>query len=150
MSQNCKGGEWNAMKNLTKQERINKVNELIQVIATCGRMFFCTTKAKRISHFELAENGRLYFRDKYTNALLPMMRTNSRKWGTYFTEGGTLKSLIEYLADYIRTGKPITNQYVFGPWEEGMCNGDLWGYGHDMERIRQSALRLGVYSGEKQ
>lgn len=56
-----------------------------------------------------------------------------------------MKRFVEYLADYIRTGKPITNQYVLGPWDEWMCNGDLWGYGDDMEKVRELAIDLGIY-----
>ncbi len=138
------GMNWEeSMKN--KEERIQKVNQLIQTIALCGRKFFSTAKFNRISRFELAENGRLYFWDKYTNERLPLSHNKSRRWEQYFTEGGTLKRLVEQLANHIKTGKPITNQYVFGPWEDWMCKGDLWGYGDDMEIVRKSAKELGIY-----
>lgn len=133
----------------SKQERVKQANTLIETIALCGRQFFYSKRFNKASWFELAENGRLYFWDKYRQERLPMSHLNSNRWRRCFTEGGTLKRLVEYLAGYIRTGKPITNQYVFGPWEEWMCKGDMWGYGDDMEKVRQSALTLGIYTPVK-
>lgn len=133
------------MKREQKQKRVEKANQFIQSIANCGCRFFWSKKFDRVSRFELAENGRLYFHDKYTGVRLPLSHMKSDRWQVKFSEGGTLKALVEYLAHYIRTGKPITNQYVLGPWEEWMCRGDLWGYAEDMENVRQSALKLGIY-----
>lgn len=130
---------------MLKQERVDKANDLINTIASCGRGFFYSSGKNTISHFKINhQNGRLYFVDKYSDQCLPLSHTKSKRWHQYFTEGGTLKALVEYLADYITTGKTITNQYVLGPWEEWMCHGDLWGYGEDMEKVRQKATELGI------
>lgn len=133
------------MKKDTKHDRLLKANKLIATIATCGRLFFSSEKYQRISRFEIHDNGRLYYFDKHTAELLPLSHTKSHRWDTKFSDGGTLKALIEYMAHYIRTGRPITNQYVFGPWEEWMCNGDLWGYGDDMNIVRNKAMALGIF-----
>lgn len=127
-----------------KQERLEKANELIETIASCGRRFFWSEKFGRISYFELAENGRLYYWDKYTNKRLPLSHTKSGWWARHFTEGGTLKHLIELLANYIRYNSVIYNHNVFGPWEKWLCDGDLWGYGDDMKKVRDKASKLGI------
>ena len=31
-----------------------------------------------------------------------------------------------------------------GPWPQWMCEGDLWGYGDDMQTVRAKALELGI------
>lgn len=137
--------EEDILKREQKQQRVHEANQFLQAIASCGRRFFWSKKFDRVSRFELAENGRLYFYDKYTGVHLPLSHMKSDRWQIKFSEGGTLKALVKYLAHYIRTGKPITNQYVLGPWEEWMCRGDLWGYAEDMEKVRQSALKIGIY-----
>lgn len=133
------------LKKEQKQKRVENANQFLQAIANCGRRFFWYSKENRVSRFELAENGRLYFWDDYTNARLPLSHPKSNQWHVKFSHGGTMKRLVELLADFIRNGKPFTNQYVLGPWEDWMCRGDLWGYGDDMEKVRQSALKLGIY-----
>jgi hypothetical protein len=60
-----------------------------------------------------------------------------------FSEGGTLRSLVEQLRDYIRTGKQVHPQ-SFGPWPQWYCDGDLWGYGDDMQQVRDKAISLEI------
>jgi hypothetical protein len=33
---------------------------------------------------------------------------------------------------------------VFGPFPGWLSDGDPWGYGEDMERVREEAVRLGI------
>lgn len=136
------------MKIKQKQERIEKTNQLLEVIAGCGRNFFRSEKFNRTSHFQLEFNGRLYFHDKYTDVLLPLSHMYSKRWSVKFSDGGTLKSLVELLARYIKTGKQISPN-IFGPWPEWICDGDPWGYGKDMEKIRLSATELGISNTPK-
>lgn len=128
---------------IMKMNRVERTNELLRLISVSGRRFFYHANSGRVSQFEIAENGRLYFRDKYSDRLLPCSHTKGKAWQRYFSEGGTLKSLVEALANYIKTGKTIA-PLVFGPWSPTTCNGDLWGYGADMETVRQHALKLGI------
>ena len=112
-----------------RKERVEKVNVLIETIASCGRHFFSMTgmACERPSHFEIDEmNGRLYFWDKRTYEKLPLSHTKSKRWHVNFTEGGTLLYLVECLANYIQIGNPIDVGH-FGPWPESCCGGDSWG-----------------------
>lgn len=130
-------------KEFQRQLRLQRANAIIGTISNCGRRFFRQSIDGRVSKFEIAENGRLYFRDKYSDRLLPCSHTKGKAWQCYFSEGGTLKWLVESLANYIKTGKTIA-PIVFGPWSPMTCNGDPWGYGDDMERVRDHARRLRI------
>ena len=125
----------------TKHERCEAANELLKEIANCGRRFFYHDG--RVSRFEIDYRGRIWFIDKYREARLychgPYALTSPA-----FTEGGTLASLCRSLAAcFIQDGMPI-HQSSLGPWPEWLCDGDLWGYGEDMEKIRDRAAELGV------
>jgi len=129
-----------------KIERTENANRFIKAISNCGRRFFWSEEFERVSRFELAENGRLYFHDKYTGVRLPLSHKYGHKWQANFSDGGTLKNLVEHLADYIQTGKPISDCYALGPWADWVGNnGDPWGYGEDMKKIRRAASELGIY-----
>ncbi len=118
-----------------KRLRVNRVNEFISVIASCGRRFF--SYQERVSSFEVDDKGRLWFLDAYSQTRI--YTHNSGKWRG-FTNGGTLRTLIEDLRDYIRTGdSPNLN---IGPWPKHLCDGDLWGYGDAMQQVRTAAENL--------
>jgi hypothetical protein len=128
----------------TKIERLKRANELLEVIASCGHRFFWSEEFDRVSKFEIGENGRLYFIDKYRGERLPLSHMTSNHWDVKFTEGGTLQRLIRHLAKFIRTGMPITTQYVFEHWEN-WCTSELWEYGEDMEKVREAAKKLEIF-----
>jgi len=135
-------------KEFQRQLRLQRANAIIGTISNCGRRFFRQSIDGRVSKFEIAENGRLYFRDKHSDRRLPCSHTKGRTWQRYFSEGGTLKSLIESLANYIKKDEPIS-PFFFGPWSPTTCNGDLWGYGDDMARVRDHAKRLGIVTEQQ-
>ena len=118
-----------------KRMRAQKANEFLREIAGCGRRFF--HHAGRISAFEADYGGRVWFEDAYSQKRI---YTHYRYKWRGFTNGGTLRALVERLRDYISTGhSPNLN---LGPWPEHLCDGDLWGYGDDMQRVRAAAQRL--------
>lgn len=129
---------------ITKTERLQKANELIRVISSCGREFFKHKNniSEFVFDFYQFNKGRLYYRDKWTLKLLPCWknrdnrRYQSKIWCA-FSDGGTLKDLIKDLASYIMTGEELPNH--FGPWPEWYCSCDnYWGYPkEDMDKIRQ-------------
>lgn len=132
---------------LTKQQRLDLANQIIVVISKYGRKFFSRHAdgagrglADRISRFEIGESGRLKFRDKYTDRLIHMHQASYSAWRG-FSEGGTLRSLVNNLARFITHGDEIANH--FGPWREEMCGGDLWGYGlPESARMREEVAPL--------
>lgn len=122
-----------------RRQRCRKANALIMVIASCGRTFF-RSRAGRFAYLEVDDRGRVWFISEWKGERVYTHR--SGRWRG-FHHGGTLKNLIEALRDFIMKDKRL-NPYIFGPWGEWVCGGDLWGYGDDMEHIRRMAGVLGV------
>lgn len=122
----------------TKKERAEQASRFLTAIASCGRKFFAHNG--RVSRFEVDDRGRIWFVDAYREAKI----YTACKWGSWrgFSEGGTLRSLVLQLCDFIRSGTPATIH--LGPWPDWICNGDLWGYGGDMEKVRQAAQAAGL------
>lgn len=126
---------------MTHQDRLNAANELLAVIGTCGRLFF--NHGGVISHMERDTRGRVWFIDSHTKK---RCYTHYKYNWRGFTNGGTMRWLIDSLRDYIVHGTLVDCQKHFGPWPDWVCgNGDRWGYGlENMEKVRAEAKRLGV------
>lgn len=120
----------------TKAERLADANYLILQISMFGRRFFYYERGNRVARFEYSIDGKLWLRDEYTDKRVYVAyRGNWRN----FSNGGTLRRLIEALALYIRTGERIPAGHL-GPWPDHYCDGDLWGYGkEEMARLRGAA-----------
>lgn len=122
----------------TREQRLEHANELLWVIASCGRRFF--QYKGRVAQLEQDGRKRLWFRDHYTDKLV---YTSYRGRWRNFTSGGTNQELVRALCRYIRTGEQVPAVH-FGPWPKSFCRGDLWGYGEDMAKVRQRARELGI------
>lgn len=120
-----------------KQQRLDQANELLRLIAHSGRKFFA--HSGRVSRFEFDYSGRIWFVDAYREARIYMHAPHSNWRG--FSEGETLRAAVVHLRDYIGTGKQTKD---FGPWPDWYSNGDPWGYGSDMQIVRDAAVRLGI------
>ena len=112
------------------------------VIASYGRRFF--THQGRVSRFELDAGGRVWFVDAFAGARIYTHHTNGRWRG--FSEGGTLRSLVIALRDYIQTGKPVPSGHL-GPWPDWYSAGDPWGYGDAMPLVTKAAVELNLIQG---
>ncbi len=117
-----------------KAERLAEANRVLKIISKHGRRFFY--HKDRTSQFEVDARGMIWFRDSYSDK--PIYTHYNGRW-RYFSEGGTLRSLVIALRDYIRTGEPISAGW-FGPWPEYICDGDLWGYGPSMDDVRKGVM----------
>ena len=104
-------------------------NNLIQSIANCGRKFF--NYQGRIAKIEMAENGRLWFRDDYTNKLICLH--NHYRW-KYISHGGTMRGLLICLRKYIMYDIKLSH-HMFS---------DIWGYDQDIIMVKDRALELGI------
>jgi len=123
-------------------ERLKLSNRSLEIIASHGRRFFSTQSDRptyggpeRISRFEIGRAGRLWFIDKYTEK--PIYVAYRRGDWRGFSDGGTLRSLVCAMADWIggkRSDFPLEH---LGPWPTWVCQGDLWGYGDDMHKVRE-------------
>lgn len=96
----------------SKQARLDAANSIIAEIAGCGRKFFLHDG--EISRIEVDERGRLWFVDSYKGYRTYLHYTG--KWRK-FQHGGTLKSLIESLRDFVMLGKTLPFG-TFGPWHD--------------------------------
>lgn len=111
--------------------RIENANQVLCVISSHGRRFFWSEKHNRVSRF-IGTTTAVHYVDHWTGSIID---TAADKDWHGFTNGGTLRGLVEALAHYIRTGDPISSGH-FGPWD--YCRGDLWGYGQEeMEKVRR-------------
>lgn len=124
--------------NSDKSQRADVANQMLEAIAGCGRRFF--SHSGNTSRFEVDGRGRIWFIDGYKGRRI---YTHYKYNWRGFTEGGTLRTLVERLRDFIRDGSKLPAT-IFGPWPEWVCGGDLWAYGADMAKVREAAQRLGI------
>lgn len=119
----------------TKKDRVERANQFLTVIASCGRRFFRT--GERTARFEVRYTGRIWFCDDWSGKWI-CTHYHGRWRG--FSHGGTLRRLIDRLATYIQHGAFAGGD--LGPWPEWYSDGDPWGYGADMEIVRRHAAEL--------
>jgi len=123
---------------MTKDDRLRNANEFIRVIANCGRRFF--EHKGFVSTLELSPTGRVFFIDYYTKKRIYTHRKYVRWAG--FTSGGTMKSLVESMRDYITKGTQMRATYFQPEMGNGFSN--PWGYGEDILKVRDAAVKLGL------
>ena len=126
--------------------RLTTANKAIEIIAKYGRHFFSlqgdrpnTPEPNRVSFFE-RRNGRLWFVDKWTQKATYVAYRRGR-W-KHFSDGGTLRDLICNMADWINGKKERFPIDSLGPFPSWCCDGDLWGYGKDMAKVRHEIIDL--------
>ena len=124
-----------------RSDRLNKANDLIKTIASCGRRFFAYQD--RLAYLTFDARSRVWFVDEHTQKLIC---THYKGRWKHFTHGGTLKKLVTSLKDFIIHEKPLRDSQL-GPWPEWLCDGDLWGYEDDMDLVRAKAVELGILKG---
>lgn len=126
-----KGG-WRQLR----EDRLEKANEFLRVMGSHGRGFFCHGGV--MSWLEQDARGRIWFVDSWRGE---MVYTHYHGRWRHFTQGGTLKSLIEALRVYVMNGARLSTRALW--WPDWYCEGDLWGYGEEgMKPVRETALRL--------
>lgn len=150
-----------------KQTRLEHANALIKIISSHGRRFFwhggvqkwdavaqknVLVPADRLARFEL-EKGRLYFVDDYTEKAILLPRPN---WGRGdwrgFSHGGTLRSLVEAMSNYIRLGTRVPRwQIVIKQLGESGLERNVWGYDpKPAEAVRAEAYQLPIVEPENE
>lgn len=116
-----------------KQERLEKANQLLDCVKSCGRRFFETSGNKKYNaKFFINDKGNVYFIDDYTGAEICIRGDRIRKQG--FSHGGGLNDFITLLGQYVKKGGFLI-RHDFGHY---------WGYGDDIEIVRAKALELGI------
>ena len=123
---------------MDKQQRLKAANEFIAVIASCGRNFF--EYKGFVAKLELSDTGRVFFIDHYTKKRIYTHRKYVQWDG--FTSGGTMKSLVESMRDFITKGDLLSAGYFRQDYGNGF--GNPWGYGEDILKVKDAAIRLGL------
>lgn len=127
----------------TKIERVEHANNLIRAIASHGRRFFYHADGNRYAKLELDARGRVWFVDDYTQKRVYTHDTRGRWRG--FTHGGTLRSLVERMRDYITTGWQLPRGVIAPPYLGGDADGNVWGYEREAAAaVREAAFALPI------
>jgi hypothetical protein len=119
-----------------KLKRLELANKVIKAIASCGRNHL--SYGDRVGSLRLDDNWRCWYTDPYSGRDI---YTHYRGRWRYFTCGGTLKSLIERLSDYVCKGYPLS-VYSLGYRPKWYCDGDVFGYGKDIVKVWEVAKPL--------
>lgn len=132
---------------MTKAERLGHANELIQVISRHGRRFFYNRETGSIGQLELDGRGRVWWIDDYRGARVYTGKVMGypHEWRG-FSHGGTLRSLVEAMRDYVLHGKLIHPDHI-APCRMNPQNGDIWGYGFEAAAaVRCEASWLPIFA----
>lgn len=128
-------------KRRLKLERIHNANKFLESIASCGRRFFEHDHGigfLEVAKFEENDTGHLYFFESWHRQWHYVSRGGEWCW---FHNGGTLRSLIESLIEYIKTGEALS--YGESYWKH-------WAYGDDMKTVIDCGVALGVIESPRQ
>lgn len=118
-----------------KIQRLAHANDVILSIASNGRRFFYSPIHDRVARLEITKCGRVWLHDEHSGKRVYIYR--SGRWPG-FTHGGTMRSLIEAIRDYVRSGRPVQRGH-FGPWRDGF---ELWGYAPTaMQAVREAVFK---------
>lgn len=125
----------------TKAERLQHANDLIELISNYGRRFFFDQSSGRIAKLEIDPRGRIWFVDDYNGKAIYTHNKNSWRG---FSHGGTLRSLIEALRDYISRDVKLHREYIA---PERMNPGsNIWGYSNETAKIlREAAFQMPLF-----
>lgn len=118
----CGGREFYILPEPVRNDRVDHANELIRLIASCGREFF--RNGETIAHMEIDKRGKVWFVDQYTCRRI--YTHYSGRWRG-FNHGGTMRRLIERLRDYITKEKKL-NPFIIAPRCSNKDDSNIWGY----------------------
>lgn len=122
-------------KILTREERIEVVNKIINAISLMGRNFF---RGKNGTAYIFQKGNKLYMKNSYSGEMMCInTKNNSKPKG--WTNGGTLWGLVKDFKEFIQKGIDTNNNNGYG----GLyCT--HWGYSEqEMYSIQNIAYELG-------
>ena len=140
----CGGNEFYILPEPIQNDRVDHANELIRLIASCGREFF--RNGETVAHMEIDKHGKIWFVDDYTRRRI--YTHYSGRWRG-FSHGGTMRDLIKELRDYISKGKTLNPRIIAskGFYEDGS---NIWGYEpSEAEALRKAAWKLPMFPQEE-
>ena len=130
-------------KLFTREERLNHANDLIRIISDHGRRFFFDKKSQRVAKMQFDARGRIWFVDDHSDKAVYVYRSGFGNSWNGFTHGGTLRSLVEALRDYIVSGERLSLEYI-AP-ERLIAGSNIWGYSADAAKaVREAVYKLPI------
>ena len=124
-----------------KQLRCQRANSFIRIVGSHGRRFFYNKKRNEFARLEIDHRGRIWLIDEYQGARI---YTHYRYRWRGFSNGGTLRMIVERLRDYVRTGNLLPRGIIY--WPKWYCDGNLWGYSAiQMACVRAAAKQVGIF-----
>ena len=137
------------MSEHSKAERLSFANQLIRIIGSHGRRFFYNKKTGEYARIEL-RNGRLWWIDDYKGTPVYLLRTGYGGRWRGFSHGGTMRSLVEDIRDYVRSGRQVPAWKIVerSRFADG-ARGNIWGYDEESAiAVRAAALALPIVAAE--
>lgn len=131
---------------MSKAERLGHANALVQTISRHGRRFFFNCETGAVARLELDSRGRVWWIDEYRGGRIytEKMMACGHGWRG-FSHGGTLRSLVESLRDYVKRGDLLNPEFI-APSYVNSSYGDYWGYGAEAaEAVRAEAHQLPMF-----
>lgn len=120
---------------MTKEQRLDAINKLIQFISERGRRFFYSGSKDKVASMILKGN-RIYFVDHRTGKEVYAYEGFSHNG---FSHGGTMWALVCDFSYFIRTGKSSNGKHGYG----GLYSGD-WGHSAEIQQeIIEYAKEIG-------
>jgi len=132
-----------------KESRLQHANELIKIIASHGRRFFYNATTGKYGRLELRK-GRVWWINDYKDFEVYLHNTGFGNEWRGFTHGGTLRSLVEDMRDYIMTGKTIPRWKIVIQRRDGNdLHENVWGYDvNAAQAVRKAAYGLPIIEAE--
>lgn len=106
----------------TRQERMAVANQVLMALAKSERNFFRNKTTGEVSQFTRKGNGAIHFLDNYSKMQVRIVK--GKEWPG-FTNGGTMRDLVEMLYGYIVDGV-LLNRWYIAPTNDNNYN--YWGY----------------------
>jgi hypothetical protein len=148
-----------------KLQRLAHANALIRIIASHGRRFFWhggshtwdpvakgwrLVPADRYARLVL-RNGRVYLIDDYTEKAVYTHKAGFGNGWRGFSHGGTLRSLVEDMRDYVMKGERIPEwKIVIARMSSKGLEDNIWGYDEESAiKVRELACALPIIAPEE-
>lgn len=123
--------------------RLNAANELIKVIASCGRQFFRNKHTGQVAVLTLDWGDRVWLTDEVTGQRIPVHSPASKHW-RHFSHGMTLRFFIGYLREYIVDGRKLERSIFIN--NDGK---ERWGYEESILLVIATAAANGLLEKNK-
>ena len=116
-----------------RESRCASANELIEVVKSCGRHFFARSEGKGYdARLFIDSLGVIRFVDEYSGKEFDVLSDRLREIRKS-SHGSGVRWFLRCLGEYVKDGIQVEDESI----------GIHWGYGADIDTVRQAAVRVG-------